>query len=788
MTTLWGKYHTTGITLLRHTLDVVEAGDALFGPAAGPTRLGECWLRFFRLPAEGWPRFHANLLAAELLHDWGKANDGMQKVLNGTGGQAIRHEHFSALLIGLPAVTTWLNTNPAIDVPLVLSTVLTHHLKASAKADGFASPPPGAVVRLLDRDGEFRELTRLTGSRLGMSTALDTTLLPAVWPVDAIRTHRKRIQDAVLEPLRRDKGDRIRMLTAVRAALIAADAAGSGYARTGRPVGRTVWRQFAQREPLTGDDIRRNVIDKRIADLNHQFAERGKPSFVWNQFQTACDHLPDRALLLAPCGSGKTLAAWRWIAARADKAPVGRVLFLYPTRATAKEGFRDYVSWAPEADAKLMHANAAFDLNGMFDNGDARGDGSKYEADRRLFSLGYWPGRVFSATVDQFLGFLQHAYGPMCMLPVLADSVIVVDEVHSFDRNMFTALKEFLKNFRVPVLCMTATLPRDRIDALKECGLELPGEKHEDLELIAGMPRYTLTRLGSRDEAFGPVRAALAADKRVLWVANTVRRCHEITAKFAPDPDHLRTADGAPVFCYHSRFRLADRVARHDNIVTAMKAGRTAAALGVTTQVCEMSLDLDVDLLVTEDCPVTSLIQRMGRCNRDRKARDPAACGRVLVYQPDSEAPYSPEDLKGLAEFLGETDGRTLNQAGLEAALRGLSELPPWLGDNVIMFLASGPYAVGPKADDEDANTFREGTDYNRPCVLPGEVGDYLDGDERTRPGFIVPVPKKWVTVRDDANDPRYSQLPRYVGVAVAGHYHPTVGFCDRPVREWGAE
>ena len=62
--------------------------------------------------------------------------------------------------------------------------------------------------------------------------------------------------------------------------------------------------------------------------------------------------LPDRvrptsgnALLLAPCGSGKTLAAWRWIAAQLDKRRAAHVLFLYPTRATARAKLQKYVSW-----------------------------------------------------------------------------------------------------------------------------------------------------------------------------------------------------------------------------------------------------------------------------------------------------------------------------------------------------------------------------------------------------------------------------------------------------------
>ena len=547
METLWGKYHTTGITLLKHTRDVVEAGETLFGTAERQTRLGECWLRFFKLPSTEWQRFYWNLLAAELLHDWGKANDGMQRVLSGTGEQKIRHEHFSALLIGLPEVTAWLEVNENLDVPLILSAVLTHHLKARPEADGWASALRQTRVSVRERDGEFGDLVRWTGEKLHLRT-FDLQSIPEHWvvgkPPNDIREHRMRIQDKLLAPLKKRITDlkTRRMLTAVRSALIAADSAGSGYARMGQLVGSAIWKQFVEREPITAAYIKEKIIDKRIADVELQ---KGQP-FEWNKFQLACDNLPERALLLAPCGSGKTLAAWRWIAARAAVRPVNRVLFLYPTRATAKEGFRDYVSWAPEADASLMHGNAAFDLNGMFDNGgDYRSD-SKYEADRRLFSLGYWPRRIFSATVDQFLGFLQHGYGSMCMLPVLADSVIVVDEVHSFDRHMFTALKEFLKNFDVPVLCMTATLPNDRRDALIACGLTLAGEPPEDLKRISDAPRYTLKHVGTRDHAFAAVREALAEGKRVLWVANTVKRCHEITAKFVNRPDEMTTPAPMP--------------------------------------------------------------------------------------------------------------------------------------------------------------------------------------------------------------------------------------------------
>ena len=366
--------------------------------------------------------------------------------------------------------------------------------------------------------------------------------------------------------------------------------------------------------------VRDEIIEKRVAEIKRQ-----GNGFQWNEFQDQCARLPGRALLLAPCGSGKTLAAWRWIEAQVRERAAAHV-FLYPTRATAKEGFRDYVSWAPEA--ALMHATSAFDLDGMFANSDDAQHESQYEVERRLFSLGFWGRRAFSATVDQFLAFLQYGYGPMCMLPVLADSVVVIDEVHSFDRNMFAALKEFLKRFDVPVLCMTATLPNDRRAELTgECGMNEYADKPGRLKDTSEALRYRL-REATEAEARDRIRAALADGRRVLWVVNQVKRAQLAAIGLACDferregQDKLHVAGGVPLLCYHSRFKLADRVKRHDAVVQAFRKGRPAA-LAITTQVCEMSLDMDADLLVTEACPVTSLIQRMGRCNREQ---DPRPC------------------------------------------------------------------------------------------------------------------------------------------------------------------
>jgi CRISPR-associated endonuclease/helicase Cas3 len=784
------------VTLAAHTQHVVDSAKAMFG-ADQPTFLAEQWLRFFKIPQQ-FSVFQRNLTAACGLHDLGKANDTFQAALTRGADQAIRHEHLSALLLGLPVVADWLK-RASIDYPLVLSCVLTHHLKASDRRDGFAQKKGVSGFRLVDAGGGFQQTMEITERELGLPRLLASSL-PQRWTFDAghhsVRNTRQHIQDEVLEPfwreIRKDAA-RSRLLLAVRSALIAADAVGSGIVRTGSgSVAEWIDSNVTQRPRLTAEEVNDLIIGGRVSRMKAGGQWKG-----WNKFQLHCDELPSRALLLAPCGSGKTLAAWRWIAAQLAQRPAGHAIFLYPTRATAREGFKDYVSWAPEADAALMHGTSEFDLAGMFSNPEESDDrgGRDYVVERRLFSLGYWSRRAFSATVDQFLAFMQYGYGALCMLPVLVNSVVVIDEVHSFDDSMFSALKDFLRAFDVPVLCMTATLPANRRDQLlNECGLAKPPEWPADLVALADRPRYRLRCVSSRADAEARVRAALAAGKRVLWVVNQVRRAHEIVRQFVPTlpnlpPDGsnpiLRTADGAPVVCYHSRFQLNDRIQRHSETMSCLKASNCSAALGVTTQVCEMSLDIDVDLLITEECPVPSLIQRMGRCNRNRDARPLEQSGEVIVYAPDENdiLPYDRNDLTGLKEFLHLANGVDLSQSDLDQLMRQLpcAQLP---GDRLSRFLESGPYAVGPR--EEGGEEFRDSADFSRQCVLESNIDQFRHGGPRERPGLIVPVPKKWVRSRSEVES-LYCELPSWIGVAPQDHYHPAVGFLDHPVSQWSS-
>jgi len=93
----------------------------------------------------------------------------------------------------------------------------------------------------------------------------------------------------------------------------------------------------------------------------------------------------------------------------------------------------------------------------------------------------------------------------------------------------------------------------------------------------------------------------------VLVVVNTVRKAIELKKKF-------KEAGLQNVKLLHSRFILKDRKKKEIEIMKFFDSQEKG--LWITTQLAEVSLDLDADYLFTELSTADSLIQRMGRCNR----------------------------------------------------------------------------------------------------------------------------------------------------------------------------
>lgn len=760
------------LTLDQHLRDTEDAASRIFRIDG---RWGRNWCRFFQISnSDDRERFLLNLRVAALFHDIGKANeDFMQAVTGSAAVQTMRHEHLSALLLCLPEVRQWLSANERIDVDVVTAAVLSHHLKASDqnsdnhKERGWQWGHPRGIkhsVRLYLNHPEIESILARVAAIAGLGEyprlKMTRWAPDEPWAQTAWRSGSKAARDFNRQCRKKDT-PRLALQLAVKAGLIVADSVASGIFRQDLSLDKWI-DEVVHSAPITGREVSTAILEPRAAQISRR---RGLP-FTLHPFQERAGSEGARTLLLAACAAGKTLAAWKWAESMADQHEIGRVIFLYPTRGTATEGFRDYVGWAPEAESAYVAGDSRFMLADMATNPSEATSGKNFdpltEDQERLFALGLWPRRYFSATVDQFLGFIEHSYTGLCLLPVLADSVVIIDEVHSFDPRMFDRLIAFLKHFALPVLCMTATLSPGRIRQLEDAGLKLyRASEDKELEKVEQHPRYRLEPVDGVDSAMIRAIEAWRAGQRILWVVNRVSECQRVAAL-------LEIALGSAILTYHSRFRLMDRKGIHAETVTLFQQ-RNHPAIAVTTQVCEMSLDLDADLLITELAPISSLVQRFGRANRKLDGKPAEFRARLLTYQPASEKPYQRDDLVAATGFLADLGTGDVSQRQLAEALdRHAIREPPANGN--ARFLESGYFAI--------RGEFRDIDDFAAPCLLTTDL-DRVKQEfyDRNQPldGFVVNVPKSYRLRTPDVTRPEW--LPRHLELANGNLYCSRRGF-----------
>ena len=748
------------LSLRQHSFDTEQAAQSLFRLDG---RLGRNWCRFFGVaPGEASEQFLLNLRVAAVLHDLGKANEDFVAAVTGTSRpgqpQTLRHEHISALVLQLSEVQTWLRESSALDLPIVTAAVLSHHTRASRGGDWKWCQPRGRTTLVLYlHHAEVVDLLRRIQAIAGLGPV---PALPDVpWsPGQPWSAAYLNGMQAARELERKCDSARRSLLLAVKAGVIVADAVSSGLVREGHDIADWIT-AIAHADVLSAARLQQAVLGPRTVALATHL---GKP-FVYQQFQLGAAELGPRALLLAGCGTGKTLAAWRWAQAQLADREIAHVLFLYPTKGTATEGFRDYVAWAPETEAALVHGSAKFELEAIQANPRESERDKTFvdETNARLFALALWSRRYFSATVDQFLAFLEHRYESLCLLPVLANSAVIIDEIHSFDRHMFDNLICFLRHFDVPVLCMTATLPSSRRAELAGAGLRVYPDAEErdlmhDLERLECTPRYNLSHLADQAAAIAVAVEALAAGRRVLWVVNTVDRCQRIA-------DELERLVGQPVLCYHSRYRGIDRRAAHEGTVRAFQQ-LVVPAIAVTTQVCEMSLDLDADVLLTELAPPSALVQRFGRAHRKLRT-DTGFRAQLYVYEPAKVLPYQKEELAAARSFLASLPGPDLNQRDLAEALE-VHARGERTADGQSRFLSEGLFAT--------PGDFREGDDFSAQALLDTDLSAVLAKVRAKQPldDYALPVPRRFADFT--AGPP---ELRGRFGVASALHYRVDRGF-----------
>jgi CRISPR-associated endonuclease/helicase Cas3 len=250
---------------------------------------------------------------------------------------------------------------------------------------------------------------------------------------------------------------------------------------------------------------------------------------------------------------------------------------------------------------------------------------------------------ILIGTQDQLLSrALNRGYGvsweqrPLHCAALTNDCRWILDEVQLTGVG-YTTLVQIYNHCRkqgtfgdVQLCLMSATFDES---PLWELGVEVEHFGIDDTDLANAYLASKVTRskpvhqakVNTLEDVRDLVREKHSSDSLSLVVVNQVARATELGELLA---------DLKPLVI-HSRFLGIDRE-------RLQKQLRIHQGLIIATQVVEAGVDLDADLLITEVCPWSSLVQRCGRCGRNRTDND------VEIYWLDYQESWKPAPYKDL--------------------------------------------------------------------------------------------------------------------------------------------
>ncbi len=360
-----------------------------------------------------------------------------------------------------------------------------------------------------------------------------------------------------------------------------------------------------------------------------------------------CRHL-GMLIIEAPMGTGKTEAAFACAEIMAEKTGCGGMFYGLPTQATADGIFPRMLQWAKgqSEDArhaiKLAHGNAMLnsdyaDLQAMHDSNVSEESGLSVNdffnnPKENLFS------EFVIGTVDQLLMAGLKQRHVMLRLLGLSGKVVVLDEVHAYDSYMneyLDSVLSMLGTYEVPVIILSATLPKQRRDELLKAytnSEELPntgngyplltwtdnGEIHQQALETEEHGKTVKIKHGKSENIADYVRT-YAGHGCTGIVMSTVQRSEETAEKLKKEmPDKT-------VLLLHAKLSDADRNDVQKEIMERCGKSSTEAdrkdLVVVGTQILEQSLDIDFDFMVSDPCPMDLAMQRTGRLWRHDRMR-----------------------------------------------------------------------------------------------------------------------------------------------------------------------
>ena len=465
-----------------------------------------------------------------------------------------------------------------------------------------------------------------------------------------------------------------------------------------------VWEQFSfplalekqyevagPRSLLQFTDRRASAIeaDDYVPDLNtfqYKFphdTKRGVQQLIEKHWQ-------DKFLLVrAPTGAGKTDASLLWAQLQIENNRADRLIIAMPTRFTSNALS---VSVAESlSDTGLYHSSAWFNkFQDKVDKNEIdRSEASKQHEFARLLQT-----PITVCTIDHLLTALTLVREDHHQITFnLANACLVIDEADFYDdftQANILVLLEALKEWEVPVLIMSASLPESVLSDYQRIGYPVESiiEDYSDSE----RERFKIEAIQEYEtiEDIEPILDDCIEAGAAIIYANTVDRAMMFYDYFQKR--------GIEAVVYHSRFTEPDKQRKEELLISMLGkeawVKKQARGIAILTQIGEMSINISAEIMVSELCPIDRFTQRAGRLCRFDKNK----IGNLYIIIPFKDgniypAPYGEFDKKEKCWIPLDSFVKTKD-------ILELKQYSPKLLVNLINRIYSGSQNFSPKAID----------------------------------------------------------------------------------------
>lgn len=342
------------------------------------------------------------------------------------------------------------------------------------------------------------------------------------------------------------------------------------------------------------------------------------------------DQLADRTqsiLVEIPTGEGKTEGSLLWAIKNIYNANT-KIIYTLPTQTTSNKLYERVQNFFDKNECGLIHSNAKIFLEKEYERDNGVVD---KQFDSNFLISKSFNKPVTVSTIDSLLKYFINIGRFNIATKNFLNSVIIIDEVHSYDFKLMGFLKRFLElcyEYDIKVCLMSASIPNKIKELLNIKNYPVITQN----DLFKKKANEIIKRDYELDDDFDFIFEKFRESKNILIIRNTVKSATD-TYKYLKEKYSL---NNKKILLHHSTFKKKDKNKKECLIFKKLDSKKPFIL--IATQIVEVSLDIDFDVMLTDNAPIDSLIQRFGRVNRKKNEKNK---GEIYIYKYSKAFPYT---------------------------------------------------------------------------------------------------------------------------------------------------